>query len=357
MSYEGPKTVTFGASPQDEAQHRSARLGSRVIGATLGVAAIALTLVACAWALNFAASLAASWGETVKLGSVALALTLALTGLPVASAMLSRSYPVEARRAMQFWLTVLTIAAGSMIVFVAQLAPQDRAAPELDNRAARIEAGVSDIIWRYSKHCKEPENEGQRDVCMAFESAMQHAEAPGDWSPRNLFAITPSAGDGPMRRVLVLAMGVLAIIGAALLGRIAVLSMSESYRLGYGQASALPANAVPQLGAEVSAGGAGAMTPADIFSLWANSRLVPAQGKAVQSQLAYEDYAQTCRMNFVEPLTLTKFGTLMTSRAEASAGRITKEKSQGLILYRGWALASDMGSVGGGAPVAQIPRK
>jgi hypothetical protein len=43
MSYEQPRTVTFNAAPHDEAQHRSARLGSRVIAGTLGIAAIALT--------------------------------------------------------------------------------------------------------------------------------------------------------------------------------------------------------------------------------------------------------------------------------------------------------------------------
>jgi hypothetical protein len=34
-----PRTITFNADPKTEAQHRSARLGSRVIAATLGVGA------------------------------------------------------------------------------------------------------------------------------------------------------------------------------------------------------------------------------------------------------------------------------------------------------------------------------
>ena len=37
-----PKTVTFNAEPHTEAAYRSARLGSRVIGATLCVAVVAL---------------------------------------------------------------------------------------------------------------------------------------------------------------------------------------------------------------------------------------------------------------------------------------------------------------------------
>lgn len=62
IGHNGPKTVTFNADVQTEAGHRSARLGSRVIGVTLGISAELLTVVALLFNLDFASELAESWG-------------------------------------------------------------------------------------------------------------------------------------------------------------------------------------------------------------------------------------------------------------------------------------------------------
>ena len=351
---DAPRTVTFGASPQDEAQYRSARLGNRVIGLFLGVPAAALALVACLWALNFAVSLASSWGEAVKLGLIAVAITLAVTGLPVAAAMLSRSYPGEARNAMRLWLAALGFTVLGMVAFVAQLEPQDRKLTAPDYAAIRNAAGVSDVVWRYSDRCRAPENDTQAARCDAYRQAALTA-VPADWSPRTLFAISKATDDGPLRRVMVLALGLMAVIGAGLIGRLGVLASSESYRLGSGEASPVPSGIAPLA---ISAGGEQFEPQSDLFEPWAELNLKEAPGAAVQVTPAYEDYAKICRLNFQEPMGAKQFAQCLQARAMASRGRIAKRKINGVMCYQGWQLASEVISglqvVGSKTPVARI---
>lgn len=346
MNDLAPRTVTFHAPPQDEAQYRSARLASRVIGGTLGIAAIILTGVAMLWSLNFAVSLAASWGEAAKLALIAIGATLALAGLPVASALLSRSYPSEAQKAMMLWLYAMGIAAIGMSVFVLTLSPADhpttamtisRTVTQAD--IGRLENHVREDVWYYSSGCQAPQDGFQRrhcrDVIEARQAYASGSNVASDWSPRSVLPITADAGDGPGRKLLVLLLGLLAIAGAGLLGRLAVLATAESYRLGSGEASPLPVAPPP---AHPAIESAAALTPADAFSLWANGRLMPVAGGELTGHAAYGDYAETCRINGIEPMAPGKFGTMLTARAAASDGHVLKQKSNGVMVYRGWEL-------------------
>jgi hypothetical protein len=54
MMQPTPTTVTFNARPQDEAQFRSARLGSQVVGYLVGVPAVLCLIVAGGYNLLWA---------------------------------------------------------------------------------------------------------------------------------------------------------------------------------------------------------------------------------------------------------------------------------------------------------------
>jgi hypothetical protein len=342
-----PKTVTFNALPQDEAQYRSARLGSQVIGITLGSAAISLTAVALLWSLNFAVSLAVSWGEVLKLSLIAVGSTMALAGLPVASALLQRSYPIEARWAMLLWGWAMAIAAISMMVFAITLTSEADGTAAISHQPAitqsdvfRLENRVQDDVWYYSNGCRNPQDGYQsrhcRDVIEARQ-AMASGGSSGDWSPRSVLPLTANAGNGVGRSLLVVLLGLLAIAGAGLLGRLAVLATAETYRLGTGEASAISPPPA-QIEQAPMLEGAGALTPADAFSMWACGRLMSVQGREVTGSAAYDDYSETCRLNGIEPMAAGKFGTLLTARAAATDGRVIKTKTNGVMVYRGWEL-------------------
>ena len=83
--YDGPKTVTFNPRPIDEAQHRSAQLSGRAMAGTMGFAAMLLPLVLLIMALNFAASLAVTWGETTTLCLIAAVIVAAMVGAQIAA--------------------------------------------------------------------------------------------------------------------------------------------------------------------------------------------------------------------------------------------------------------------------------
>ena len=70
---------------------------------------------------SFAASLAVTWGEVLKLCAVATGLVAAMVGLPVASAMMSRSYPQESRWAVRAWLVALLAVSAAAMVFTWRL--------------------------------------------------------------------------------------------------------------------------------------------------------------------------------------------------------------------------------------------
>lgn len=341
MSDLTPKTVTFNAPPQTEAQHRSARFGSRIIANTLGLAAVILAGVALLWSLNLAVSLAVSWGEALKLSLVAIGVTGALVGLPIAAAILARSYPKESDIAMKLWAGALTIAVFGMLLFVIQLERTGKnraqtAQSEVPRQSAiaRAEARVREDVWYYSNGCSAPQDGFQRRHCREVIEARRGGRS-WDFSPRAILPIGGGSSDGPVRRLLVLFLGLGAVIGAGLLGRLAVLATAESYRLGEGMASPEPGPSTPTI-ADMS--GTAALTPADAFSLWANGRLIPVAGGEVTGNEAYEDYVETCRLNGIEPMASTKFGTLLTTRAAASDGRVVKMKSGGKMVYRGWQL-------------------
>jgi hypothetical protein len=87
------------------------------------------------------------------------------------------------------------------------------------------------------------------------------------------------------------------------------------------------------------------MTDENMFELWARSRLVYSQYDNIAASDAFNDYNLTCHRNGVRPVTMTKFGAMMTAWQEDSDGlvgvAITKGASGKNIFYCGVRFAND----------------
>jgi hypothetical protein len=343
-------------APEREAAYRSARLGSRVVAGTLGGAAGLLTLVALLFNLDFASDLAETWGELLKLAAIATAMTLALAGAPLAAALMSRTYPAEAKQALTFWRAALALSAIGGAFFVASAeTPAQRSAARADARAAELRqefatrGGAEWETWKASSNCTSPITEQQRTDCAAIpkERAQQFAELRsierGEWrgsgsGPRSFIGNSQFFGLGDadtMRRLLVLALSVAAVAGAGMLGRLAVMASAESYRLAEGTASPAPAasgfSAVP-LDAPTPA-----LASAGMFDVWFQRHVRHDPFGKIAVASAYDDYARACALSGSPAMSLEQFGDLLARKAENSGGRI-RQDSDG--SYAGLSLAT-----------------
>ncbi len=327
----------------ENARLRAAQTASRLIALTIGGAAALCAFVAILFALNFAFSLAASWGEAVKLGAVALGVVLGLTGLPVASALLVQRHAKDEQVAMGLWVSALIVTGVCTLAFVIRMPGVSAAHPATGRTAsgmhseiARLEHRVSDDIWYYSNGCQAPQDRYQRRECADVNAARRQsawASAP-DLSPSAILPATATS-DNFARRLFVAMFGLAALAGAGWLGRLSILAQSEAWRLETGEiGQETNAPALPEPAVDVTA----ALTPADVFSMWANARLTPTPGGKVTGADAYADYVETCRMNGIEPMASGKFGSLLTARATASEGAVIKSKIGGINTYTGWEL-------------------
>jgi hypothetical protein len=84
MQPDARRTITFNPRPEDEAQFRSARLGSYVVGWLLGMPAVICLAVARVHNLWWAFSIGGSPLEQLKLCLISLAMAGVIGGLPVA---------------------------------------------------------------------------------------------------------------------------------------------------------------------------------------------------------------------------------------------------------------------------------
>ncbi len=82
-------------------------------------------------------------------------------------------------------------------------------------------------------------------------------------------------------------------------------------------------------------------TGEQMFDQWVRHRIIYSTGDSVVASAALDDYNRMCMGNGVQPVTQVKFGQLMTAWANASGGRVSKSKSDGVMVYRGVRLAND----------------
>lgn len=352
---DDPRTVTFGSESQDEIQYRAARRYEGWAGLFLGLPALLSFLTAWWPALLFSTSLSSGWTETIWFGMIATVVTMALVGIPVAAVTNAHAYPRQTRWIMLGWWLAIGFAVVSMGVSVYQMGPQEQVKPSPDEEMIRIQSGVDKVVWRYSAHCRQPENEGQAEDCARFRAAMAAAQ-PSDWSPRALFSIATTVPDGAYRRVTVGVFGILAILCTALLARLYIQVTSQSHRVSYGEPAPLP-GMVPTAAVTLEP----FESQQDLFEAWAELNLLEAEGAAVQASRAYDDYCEKCRTNQRKPIGLKPFAQALIARARASRAHIARVKVNGIWCYKGWQLASEMVTglqvIGSTSPVARITHK
>jgi hypothetical protein len=305
-----PRTITFNQRPEDEAQFRSARLGTRIMTMMVMWPALVCLSVAALYNLWWALSIGANLGERLALGLVSLALTCCVGGLPVASVLLATAYPRGARQAMSLWCGAIYLSAFSAFYFVATRDFAQDGWQSTEPSIAWLSGGVLD--------------------------------------------------ERQTRALIYLLLSLTALTFGGLLLRLGVLASAESWRLGTGQARWSPEQApVAALEAPQVLQGVTSQTPEEIFGLWANRRLRAMDGAHVQGSVAYKDYEATCQMTGVAALSITKFGTLMTARAASTEGRVIKSKVNGNVVYQGWTLvgsADDVAESGEASVPVDTPR-
>jgi hypothetical protein len=144
--------------------------------------------------------------------------------------------------------------------------------------------------------------------------------------------------------VVLLMLAIVVILACGILPMWATMATSESYRLAHGDIGppqpAAPIYAQPQLE------GGGAMSQDDVFSMWQAHRLIPNPRAKVSSTDAYSDYAATCDLNGVQPMTQARFFAELKRLAMGSDGRIAHSKIKGNMFYHGWSLPIDLHEVG-----------
>lgn len=126
--------------------------------------------------------------------------------------------------------------------------------------------------------------------------------------------------------------------GAGWLCSLSITGHAESHRLASGEMglSRMPvAPMQPQQPAIAP--------PADLFSAWAESRLLPSpmSSKGIEGNQAYLDYSETCSLNGLRPMSEKQFGLALTARSEQMFGPEAKHRSNGKVRYRGWTLPEE----------------
>jgi len=356
------KTVTFGSGDGEgptEGAYRTARLYSRISTATFGASAAILTIVSMWLMVDFASDLAATWAQVLKFSIIAIAISLATTGLPVGAGLLEHSKPVEARLMMQTWGGLLAIAGLAMLFFVLRL---DGAAhpysPAANARAAELREGLEYLrrddwaLWSSTEKCERP----GRDKTAACSALLQRRQNERDelaaieagvwsegWTPGALIGTGRVARvSDALRRLLAGLLALVAMAGAGVLARWGVMGHAEAFRQADGIV-APPAAVAPS----VSAGGPPALvSPLETTELWFQGRVLPDPSGRLSPSAAYLDYEAACQVNGLPPMSSGAFYNLLAAKAKASGGAITRVKIGGIHHYAGWALATaDLGQV------------
>lgn len=272
-------------SPQEIAQRRAAQTGHKIADCAAGVA-ICLGVLAFLYIAMFLWGLADTWGDAVRMVFVSGAIAIAMTILPPLRTLTERTYPEQAQMMHAAWLALVAIA------FIGVLSYGLTASPQYDAR------------WQ-----------------------------PKTYLPHTQIIAAANINQNVARRLIMLIVSLSAVTGAGLMLRWSMIASAESYRLAYGEVGPAPkAQVAPQMeGAAMASSG-------DVFSAWADNRLWPKTGGRIQGEVAYQDYADTCLLNGVEPMSAKKFGDMLTQRASNSHGRFTKAKLGGKIFYQGWEL-------------------
>jgi hypothetical protein len=250
-------------------------------------------VIAFLYIAMFLWGLADTWGDAVRMVVIAAAIAVALTLLPALRTLVEPTYPDQARIMHGAWLALIAVAFFGVMSYGLTASPQYEAR------------------WR-----------------------------PGTYLPQTQIIQAGTINQAIARRLLMLMVSFGTVAGAGMMLRWSMLGSAESYRLAYGEAG--PAQKTQAVAPQ--ANGAAMMTPGDVFGGWAAYSLREKPGAKIQAELAYNHYEQACQLNGVEPMSIKKFGDMLTRKAELSNGRFIKTKIGGKIYYQGWELP-DAGNV------------
>jgi hypothetical protein len=354
---DGPRTVTFGkdkdAPGATEGAYRTARLYARIGTVLFGVPAAMLTVVAIIMLVDFATDLAATWAQAAKLTAIAVAMGLASTGLPAWAGLVASSSPKEGVLMMQSWGCLLAVSGLALIFFVARL---DGERPLTEDAKARIEELRRQIrvmpraefaVWQATSDCSTPQTNNERAVCARIAERDNAARAEiatleGGWSPASTIG-TGKVGEisEGLRRLIAALFTLLAMAGAGMLARWGSMGHAEAMRQADGIVTP------PAAAQHVVVGNAPALTtPLDTVELWFQGRVMLDANGRMNPNDALDDYLAVCSANGQPPMAKGSFFNLLSAKAKASAGAVTRGKSHGKHVWLGWSLATaDMGAL------------
>lgn len=360
------KTVTFGGESDGatEGRYRTARLWARLGTILFTIPAVLLTLISTTMMLDFATDLATTWGQVLKFGAIAIALSLSSTGLLAWAGLIELSHPEEARRMQLAWIGLLGLAAIAMLFFVFRMGGP--ASPELKDRAAELRARLATLAtpaewdaWNNSAGCASPPVRW-RATCNAINArrAKEWAEvrsietgAGGTWSPATLINTGAVSGVSDFaRRLMVGLLTLTAMVGAGVLARWGALGHSVAMREADGLAPITPkATPVTTVAPALS-------SPLDTASMWFRGNVRRNVNGRLSPTAAYLSYVEACEANALPPIPESSFYNWLAAKCKASDG-VERIKSHGKHVYQGWEMGEvDKGELPGeGGEIMSLP--
>lgn len=338
-------------SPEEIAQRNTAKRLRWIID-TAYLAAILFAFVSFCYLAMMLFSMVDSWGGAARALIIALALTLVCFGLPVLSAITQQTFASESAKMWQWWKLGIVISAIGLVSYtLSSSEPPLRKAEEI--RADLRHLPPAELsVWQASAECESPSArqaatcaiiKAKRAMLIEELSAAEGGQSifsPRRWLPNNgtagQIASATGADEGAFRKLIwmLLSLGVLPLSGYLMYW--AILAEAETHRLAVGQVGlnvASKAPALPQISSDDSA-----MTPEGFWAEWFDCRVTEKLGSKSGGKELYLDYMAACEINRREPMSLTAFGTAMTTYAKNSKGRIRKGVANGNIFYYGLCL-------------------
>lgn len=341
--------------PEIAGAKKNAKMWSGIAWWTCAVPAIILTAVSALFLVDMASDLGAGWWQVAKLSAVALAVAMTSSGLLALAGMFEDTRPDEARKVVAAWKWSLGAGAAAAVFFVATTGgqpPASTASPRAQDLRAELATLASPAewdAWNASQGCSTP-SAGWRDACAVIKArrAEQWAEVQaieagsGDYSPKVIIGTGALASSlagwfgqywsEVVRRLVAGGLGFVSMALAGFLARWGALAFQDAQRQADGASVPVPvASASP-----MSRGGPALNTPTATADLWFAGRVVEDAEGTLNPSAAYEDYCLACQENAQPAMPIGQFYIWLTGKSKAA--NVTKGKSAGNIVYRGWVL-------------------
>lgn len=350
--------------PDTSGAKKNAKMRAALMKWGCGVPACMFTAVSALFMLDLASDLATTWGEVVKLSAIALGISVSSTALLATAGFFEDTRPDEAAAVRRAWRYGVGVLAAGAVFFVARSGPpadpvQSPRAHELRAELTRPLPPIEWEAWSASKNCETPAAH-LRSTCATIRTrrAEQWAEVQriesgtGAWSPAALINSGYLAGMSEVvRKIIIACMALITMVAGAHLMRWAVLGYVDAYREADGASAPIPATS-----GAISRGGPAALSsPIATADLWFQGRVIEDADGIMNPTDAFLDYERACQENGVPAMPSGQFYNWLTAKSKAFAPRVTKGKTAGAIVYRGWALGEQAMPALAGEEYAGLP--